>query len=224
MKSRFLCKGLSQPWDEVLCDWGRGRGRGQAGAGQLSVYTWPPRGSQPCSGSPLAPLAGQGQPTPQYRFRKRDKAMLYGRNIMRKVARAAGPGLLPLRGVGTAGLCLGAVQRLWGSGRVWGGHGWAEAFGEEAPSPREVDMNWKGGQKPPARSIPDVWRVEGPGSGAEIAGPTRIWGQAPRGGNCKASLASVKTHLGRSSRVQPVQQPGPLRPSPPEGRRSQQTA
>ena len=95
------------------------------------MYAGLPRGSQPCSGSPLAPLAGQVQPTPQYRFRKRDKVMFSGRKITRRVTRAAGPGLLPLRGVGTSrpapGRRAGALGLGEGLGRarlgggIWGG-------------------------------------------------------------------------------------------------------
>lgn len=206
MKSRFLCKGLSQPWGEVLCHWGRGgAGRGRtAQCVHVAASRVPAVLRQPL-GSPCRTRAAHSSvQVPE----ERQSDALW-QEYHEEGSPCCRPRPPPLRGVGTADLCLGAVRRLWGSGRVWGGHGWAEAFGKEAPSPREVDVNWKGGQKPPARSIPDVWRAEGPGSGAEIAGPTRIWGQAPRGGNCKASLASVKTHLGRSGRVQPVQQPGP---------------
>ena len=67
-----------------------------------------------------------------------------------------------------------------------------------------------------------MWGAEGPGSGAEIGGPPRIWGQAPRGGNCKASLAGVKTPLGSGIRASPAPCSPPT-PTP-QGRRPRHTA
>lgn len=87
----------------------------QGGQDKLNAHT---QLAQLCSGCPLAPLAGQVQPSPQYRFRKRDKVMFYGRKIMRKVTHC-GP---PPPSEGSASACAWGRAGPRVLGKVWGRH------------------------------------------------------------------------------------------------------